>query len=630
MLQLMRKGAATWVAKSLFIILILSFGIWGIGDIFRNRGESVSIARVGDDQLEPQQLRQMVDRAVQNFQQAYKGQSEMVDSPQMRTAIAQQNIEQWISEKLYLKEASHLGLAVSDDFLKRRIAEDPSFQDEKTKQFSPEKFRAILQANNWTESQLLVLLRKEIINSQLAQALGGGINSPKIAQKALFEYDNQTRDAIVMDIPYSKYPAFAKLVGGENFGSPTTKQLEEFVAANPQPYSTAEYRKLTVLTLSPEKVASTISISDDEAKQAFESRKAEFETPEKRRLSQAVFKTEAEANAAYQLVSKDKKSLADAAQKAGASHETDMGDLTKTDLPSELSDPVFAAKEGEYTKPAQSKLGWHIVAVKKILPGHSKTFADVKSELKNKLAIEKSSEKIYKLSDQLQDELAGGAALSEIAKKLPVDIATIGPVDKTGYDVNGKKNDISSAKRYSQLLTVAFSTAEGKNSGLTQGDEGGYYVIHVDNVTPAKLKPLSEIKDQVVKAWQEQDKAVSGRIIQEKLAAELKSGKKLADLAKQYGLSTREITNLERSNNVDSKSLFAVAKGEPATMPTKDGVAVGIVTAVHRTNKSMEGQVGIVTQTKKEFAQDISDQLQNALRDRFDVMINQQALQTLY
>jgi len=322
--------------------------------------------------------------------------------------------------------------------------------------------------------------------------------------------------------------------------------------------------------------------------------------------------------------------LAAAAQKAGSTHETDMGDLTKTDLPSELSGPVFAAKEGEYTKPAQSKLGWHIVAVKKILPGHSKTFDEAKSDLKNKLATEKSSEKIYKLSDQLQDELAGGAALTEVAKKLPVDIASIGPINNAGRDNSGKKNDLATAKRYSQLLTVAFNTAEGKNSGLTQGDEGGYYVVHVDSVTPAKLKPMAEVKADLMMLWQEQDKAVSGRIIQEKLAAELKAGKKLSDIAKQYGLATREVTNLVRSDNVDSKALFAVTKGQPATIPTKDGVAIGIVTAVHRTNKSLEGQVGIVTQTKKEFAQDISDQLQNALRDRFDVMINQQALQTLY
>ncbi len=36
MLQAIRSKAGSFVVKALFALLILTFGIWGIGDIFRN------------------------------------------------------------------------------------------------------------------------------------------------------------------------------------------------------------------------------------------------------------------------------------------------------------------------------------------------------------------------------------------------------------------------------------------------------------------------------------------------------------------------------------------------------------------------------------------------------------------
>ena len=46
MLQAIRSRAGSYVVKILFALLILTFGIWGIGDIFRNRGSDTVVATV--------------------------------------------------------------------------------------------------------------------------------------------------------------------------------------------------------------------------------------------------------------------------------------------------------------------------------------------------------------------------------------------------------------------------------------------------------------------------------------------------------------------------------------------------------------------------------------------------------
>ncbi len=631
MLQFLRSKASSVVVKALFVVLIFSFGVWGVGDIFRNRGSDTTIASVGDNSLSPDQLRSMVDRYFKSYQQLQR--AGIADNPQVRTAVAHNSINEWITEKLYIEEAKSLGLAVSDDILKRRIAEDASFQDEKTKKFSAEKFRSILQSNGLTEAQYLTILRRQIITNQFAFALADTIYVPKPLQTAMFKFDNETRDGTILEIPYSDYNKFAKLVGKDKLGQPTNADLEQFIAEYKDEFSTPEYRKLTVLVLSPEGAAKDVKIGEDELKQAYESHKAEYETPETRTLKQAVFKSKEQAEKAYELATNGKQSLANAADQAGKVPEINLGTLKQSDLPAELSKPVFTAKSGEVTKPIETGLGWHIVKIEKITPGKIKSFAEVKAELQSRLALEKSSESLYKLSDQLQDELAGGASFESIAKKIPSQIVALPPITRGVLDANGKVVTLPVPKSKDALVTVAFSTEAGKTGGLTEAAEGGFFVVRVDEITPARLKSLNEVREKASKHWQAQDTQKTGQEIYTKLAEQIRSGKTISDIAGNYGLKTKSLTGMNRtgeSGGEAAKNLFAVDKGQLARIPNKTGLTVGTVTAIHPATKPMEGQIGIVSMLKKEISQDISDQLQSALRDRFDVHVNERAIETLY
>lgn len=634
MLQFMRNQASSWVVKILMILLVISFAIWGIGDIFRSRAGSVAVASVGDDSLSPEQLRNMVDRSYESFRARFPGAS-FVDDSNIRNMLAQNNIQQWITEKLYIQEAHHMGLAVSDEVLRKNIATNPTFQDE-SHRFSADRFRRVLQASNLTEAQFLTLMRQSIVNQQLAGALGSSIYPPKILQQATFAYQNESRDAVVMEVPYSKFPAFAKLLGKDKVGNPTEDELSVFLEQNKETFSTPEYRRLTVLTLSPSDLAKDAKISEDELKQAFETHKSEYETPEKRTIKQVVVAEKSDADAIYAEASKSK-SLEDAVKKTGKGSVVDLGQMTRSDLPQEeLAKATFEdTKLGDLSKPVQTPLGWHVVKIEKVTPAKTVTFADVKSDLMQKVAMERSTDDIYKLSDQLQDDLAGGAKLEDVAKKIGAKIHKVELIDREGRDTTGKPIALPLAKSRDPLLKVAFSTDPGKNGGLTEAQEGGFFVVHVDETVAPRLKSLKDVRDKVLTAWQTQDRETTGAILAEKLAQEVKAGKKLSELAQTYGLSTRPVSQLKRdavANNPELiQPLFAVKKGQPAIVPNPNGFSIGVVTALHPSDKKMgDGEIGIQTLLKRELAQDISDQLQNALRDRFDVQVNRKALETMY
>jgi peptidyl-prolyl cis-trans isomerase D len=67
MLQAIRSKAGSFIVKLLFGLLILTFGIWGIGDIFRNRGTDTVVATVGDQSIRADELQTALLRAIEQL-----------------------------------------------------------------------------------------------------------------------------------------------------------------------------------------------------------------------------------------------------------------------------------------------------------------------------------------------------------------------------------------------------------------------------------------------------------------------------------------------------------------------------------------------------------------------------------
>src|SRR5258708_27961624 len=61
MLSALRSKASSLPVKLLFGLLVIAFAIWGIGDIFRNRGADTTVATVGSRKIDQHQLVQAIN-----------------------------------------------------------------------------------------------------------------------------------------------------------------------------------------------------------------------------------------------------------------------------------------------------------------------------------------------------------------------------------------------------------------------------------------------------------------------------------------------------------------------------------------------------------------------------------------
>ena len=573
MLQLIRSKASSWVFKILFIVLVLSFGVWGIGDILRTKTDEVAVAHVGGQAI-----------TAEAFQREYQQQQKQLAasmgnqfSPELakQLGLPGQVLDRMVSQALFSDLANRMGLRAPDDVLTSILATVPMFKNEQG-QFDRNRFLAYVQQSGMTEEGYVENLRHNLIINQIYGAIAAGANPPKQLVDAIYGYRNEKRTADTVLITDASIPAPA---------APDDATLEKFLKDHADRFQAPEYRKLAILRLQPQTLAAGIKISDGDITQYFNAHKEELGIPEKREFLIFAVPDEAAAKAAAAEIAKGGDFSAVALKTVGQ-QPADTGLVTKTGLLPEIAGPAFTAADGAVVGPVKTVLGWQLAKVAKIEPGKPAVLAEVHDEIAKQLANRQASDQLVQVANQLDDALAGGASLEEAAKKLGLPLQTVADVARNGEGLDGKP--IADLVATPQLLPVAFSTDPGQTSSQTDDGANGYFIVRVDQVTPPALRPLDQVRAKVLADWQTEarDKAAADKAKQ--IMDRVKAGEDLKTVAQSFGLSVKRSLPFTRDQGdllADvppslASLLFGLKKGEAATAPNDQAANPGQVVAV--------------------------------------------------
>src|ERR1700752_1336475 len=159
MLQAIRSKAGSFVVKALFGLLILTFGIWGIGDIFRNRPTDTTVATVGNESIDAAALQTALQPALERRSTQLGTQVDLRQAKQM--GIVQQVLGQLIDNSIIDQEGQRMQLDVSDAVPRDMIPRDPMFRGAGGG-FDHNAFEELLAANHMTEAQYVERVRHDI------------------------------------------------------------------------------------------------------------------------------------------------------------------------------------------------------------------------------------------------------------------------------------------------------------------------------------------------------------------------------------------------------------------------------------------------------------------------------------
>ncbi len=160
MLNVLRQKAGSWVVKVLMLLLVVSFAIWGIGDVFFGHSRNPTVATVAGSAIPASELADAFDRALNNLQRQV---GTTIDRQQaIQFGLMQQALQGLITRRLVDLRAHDMGLTVADDTLRQLITDNPMFQS--AGRFDRDRFEQLLQANGLTENGYLARLREDVVH----------------------------------------------------------------------------------------------------------------------------------------------------------------------------------------------------------------------------------------------------------------------------------------------------------------------------------------------------------------------------------------------------------------------------------------------------------------------------------
>src|SRR4029077_2381785 len=199
-----------------------------------------------------------------------------------------QVLQQTIAEAALDEEARRMGLGQSEAETMRLIFADPNFKG-LNGTFDPARFQATIRQFGYSEQRYLAEQRRVGLRRQIAGTITAGLEPPKVMIEALTRFQNEQRSA-----DYIKLDA----AQAGTIDTPSPETLATYFDEHKTQFRAPEYRKLSFVVVNPEEIGKWTEVSDEDAKKTFEQYSSRIGTPEKREVSQMVFPSVEEAQAA--------------------------------------------------------------------------------------------------------------------------------------------------------------------------------------------------------------------------------------------------------------------------------------------------------------------------------------------
>jgi peptidyl-prolyl cis-trans isomerase D len=627
-----RKYAQYAILSILLGMLIISFGLWGVGDMLRAGSATTEVAHVGGTHVpvygwiggtsvSANEVRDLFNRQLEQIQRQT---GQRPDPEQaLRYGIHLRALEDVVQRAVIDNAAREYGIAVGDAEVRAAIARNPAFNGAGGS-FDPIAYKNRLQQAGIREADYVADIRREIASAQLLGVIHTQGLAPTTIRDQIFKMESEKRVAETVFVPDTVIATVPK---------PTAEQLNTYFEANKLKFQVPEFRSFSYVLMTVDDVMDQVQVTPEQVKQEYDARQGEFGAPEKRDVDQAMADSEDKAKKII-AAAQAGKSLEDATKEVtgNANGVIKLGSVQKKDLPAgPLADGVFAAPQGLDPTPIQSPLGWHVVRVNKIDAGKVTPFDEVKDKLTAGVKQQLAPDLLIKEVNDFERVFSKNQSMKVAAEELNLKIKSFDNVDARGQDAAGKQVVIGPAA--GEMVQAAFATRESSESDLLETQKGEYFVVRTDRVTPARIPALSEVEAKVTEAWQAEERRRQADAKVKEAFDKLVAGGDLAAVAKELGVqveTSKPVTRYDADASAHltqeaTQALFKLAVGKVQSVRVADGSVIVRLKEIQPADiaqaKDTVDRFG--TQLDAMLGNDLVAQLLSALRAKYGVTVNQ-------
>ncbi|HVV96252.1 MAG TPA: SurA N-terminal domain-containing protein [Rhodanobacteraceae bacterium] len=561
MLQALRGKKSGFLVKVVLVLITIGFSFWGIESYLFTRVDT-SVASVNGTEITQDQFRQ---RFEENRQRMMQMMGNSVDASFFeRPELKRQVLDQLVNEQLLVDANEKLGIRITDDRVKREILSIPAFQ--KDGKFDVDTYKMLLTARGMSALSFDAMVRDNLASRALPEAVGA---SALVTDATVDEYlrlQDQRRTF-----------RFAKLDKPSDDATPVSDEdIQTYYKDHGPDFVTPERVALDYVELDGSKIEIGTSVDDAVLKDLYEKDKSKFVTAEQRLVSHILVKVggkggpddQKAALAKAENIASEAKSGKDFAELAKADSDDlgsknqggDLGWIEKGVTDEAFESALFAMKKGDISDPVLTGEGYHVIELRDIRPGTTRSFDEVKTELAKEYATTERERAYTDKAGRLTDlTYQDPSSLDTAAKELGLTVQKTDLFPRTGGTAGIAANPAVVKAAFSDTVLV-----QNNNSDPIDIGPNHIVVVRVAEHKASTPKPLDEVKDEVRKRIVAERLQKKAKERADSLFADLGKGQTLDQVAAANGLKVEEQKDFTRDAlSVDSalvKAAFAMPK----------------------------------------------------------------------
>lgn len=574
MLLQFRNITRGWIATIIVLLVGLAMVMFLVPQDGLNLSTGNALATVGGRNITPPELTREMELTLRGERANGNNvsQQEAIDA-----GLHLRLLEGMINRVAMYVYADKVGVSASDEQVAARIREIPAVNNAVTGSFDPIAYNAFLQQMRYTEQEFERDVRGDLTTQMLIQSLMAGVRAPTSFGALTYAFDAETRVISVAEAPNS-------VVG--TIPQPNDAQIQAFYEDSQEALRLPEFRALTLVYARPADFAARVQVPETRIREEFDARAAQLTRPERRTYVRIAAGNEQQANDAAARLNRGESAAAVA--QAMSLQVTRGENQSQAEVPDRsVGEAVFRAQVRGPAIVARGELSpFVVVRVEDSTPAVAPNFAELRDDIRDAIAADEAHDLLSAAIGTFEDARAGGASLVEAARQSGLPTVTIEAVEAGGRNQQGQP--VEALEGHEEVIATAFQTPEGEATDFVPAGDADV-IAGVDRIIPASVRPLEEVRSDLVQAWMQRERVRRLREVGETIVAAVNGGQTLAQAAAanraRVVVSSRTIDRRSAAQGLPqglAGPMFAVAEGAAFSEIGNTGVLIAVVERINR------------------------------------------------